>query len=219
MNIVVLSPHPDDETLGAGGTLLRMKHEGNKIFWLNITDVTEGAQWSIEFVEKRKEQIHSINDKIGFDGFYNLKYLPCSLETIDKGKLINDISTCFEQIRPEWVILPNPQDAHSDHKVVYEAAMACTKIFRYPYVKKITTMEIVSETDFNKEGEAFSPNYFVDITDFIEEKVEALKIYDTEMGTAPFPRNYDAIKALALLRGGTSGVKYAEAFKIVKWIE
>lgn len=219
MNIVVLSPHPDDETLGAGGTLMRMKKEGNHIFWINVTDIVMGNIWSDMFVERRKHQIEGINKKYQFDGFYNLKYLPCSLENIDKGELIGKISECFTQIRPEWVILPNPGDAHTDHRIVYEAAMSCTKVFRYPYVKKITTMEIISETDFNKDGKSFSPNYFVDITRFIDDKIETMKIYDTELGEVPFPRNLDAIKSLALIRGGTAGVKYAEAFKIVKWID
>lgn len=219
MNIVILSPHPDDETLGAGGTLLRMKKEGNQVYWLNITDVVSGDNWSDKFVERRIEQIECINKKYQFDGFCNLKYIPCSLENVDKGELISKISEYFMQIKPEWVILPNPGDAHTDHRVVYEAAMSCTKVFRYPYVKKITTMEIISETDFNKNGDAFSPNYFVDITDFIDDKLETMKIYDTELGEAPFPRNLEAIKSLALVRGGTAGVKYAEAFKIVKWID
>lgn len=81
------------------------------------------------------------------------------------------------------------------------------------------TMEIISETDFSKTGEAFSPNYFIDITDEMENKLNALSIYDTELGVVPFPRNLEAIKALALLRGGQAGCQYAEAFKIIKEIE
>ena len=80
-------------------------------------------------------------------------------------------------------------------------------------------MEILSETDFGDADNPFIPNYFVDISDYIEKKINALNIYDTEMGVPPFPRNYEAIRALATLRGGMSGVRYAEAFKIIKWIE
>ena len=80
-------------------------------------------------------------------------------------------------------------------------------------------MEILSETDFSKNGKAFSPNYFVDITEYLDEKIEALKIYDTEFAEAPFPRNLEAVKALALLRGGASGCHYAEAFKVIKEID
>lgn len=219
MKILVVSPHPDDETLGAGGTLFEMKNKGNQIYWLNITNVDENSSWDKKFVLKRKKQINDVLNKYQFDGYYDLGYLPCSLENINKSVFIADIKKCFEKVRPTWVILPNPNDAHSDHKVVYEACMSCTKVFRYPYIKKITVMEIVSETEFNKDGESFSPNYYIDITNTIDEKIKTMEIYDTEIAEPPFPRSRENVKALAMIRGAASGVKYAEAFKIIKWIE
>lgn len=90
--------------------------------------------------------------------------------------------------------VPNPYDAHTDHMITYEVGMSCSKIFRYPYIKRIMTMEILSETDFSKTGEQFSPNYFIDIEDVIEDKVNAMKIYDTELGEPPFPWNWEAIR-------------------------
>lgn len=80
------------------------------------------------------------------------------------------------------------------------------------------TMEIVSETDFGRPQNPFLPNYFVDITDFMEQKIEAAKIYDTELGETPFPRSVENIKALATIRGAAAGVKYAESFRLIKYI-
>lgn len=219
MNVVVVSPHPDDETLGAGGTLLKLKQEGNKIYWINVTNVDNGSGWDKSFVEMRQLQISKVIMKYGFDDYFDLRFEPCSLENIDRSSLIGSISKTFQIIKPNWIIIPNPQDAHTDHKIVYEACMTCSKIFRYPYVKKITVMEIPSETDFSKEGEAFSPNYYVDITETLDDKLDVMKIYDTELGEPPFPRSLENIKALAMVRGGTAGVKYAEAFKVIKWID
>lgn len=219
MKILVVSPHPDDETLGAGGLLIKRKTKGDRIYWLNITDVDSEHGWSKEFVSKRKKQIEEVRKFFSFDGFYNLKFPPSELEEIKKGTIISAISSVVNEVKPDWIILPNPNDAHTDHRVVFETCMACTKSFRYPYIKKILTMEILSETDFSKTGEPFSPNYFVDISKFINEKIDALKIYDTEMGEAPFPRNYEAIKALALLRGGMAGCMYAESYRIIKEID
>lgn len=79
-------------------------------------------------------------------------------------------------------------------------------------------MEILSETDFGRPEMPFYPNYFVDISNYIEKKIEALKIYDTEMGRHPFPRSEENIKALAVLRGAMAGVPYAEAFRLIKKI-
>lgn len=219
MKIVVVSPHPDDETLGAGGTLLRYKAAGAEIYWVNVTDVEENQGWDNEFVKHRKEQIKKICEYYDFDGVYNLKFQPSQLENMDKGTLIEQIGDCFKKIQPEWVILPDCNDAHSDHKVVFESGMVCTKTFRYPYIKKIMTMEILSETDFGKPTNPFIPNYYIDITDFMDKKLEVLSIYDTEMGEPPFPRSLESVKALGTLRGGTAGVRYAEAFKLIKCIE
>ena len=80
-------------------------------------------------------------------------------------------------------------------------------------------MEIISETDFGKPDNPFVPNFFVDITDYIDKKLEAMKIYDTELGEPPFPRNLEVIKSLANVRGAAAGCQYAEAFKLIKCIE
>lgn len=217
--MVVVSPHPDDESLGAGGLIIKHKIAGDQVFWINVTDVEKNQGWDDKFIEKRRIQIEKICQFYNFDRFYNLKFQPASLENMKREELISAFGKCIQEIEPDWVILPNPSDAHSDHFVTYEVGMSCTKAFRYPSVKKIMTMEIISESDFSKNGESFSPNYFVDITDVMENKINALKIYDTEFGEPPFPRNLEAVKALALLRGNVSGCRYAEAFKIIKEID
>ena len=78
------------------------------------------------------------------------------------------------------------------------------------------TMEIVSETDYGRPENNFVPNYFVDITEYINHKINALKIYTTEIGEPPFPRSIENVMALATLRGGMSGVRYAEGFRLIK---
>lgn len=219
MKIVVVSPHLDDETLGAGGFLLKRKSLGDEIYWINVTNISTDYGYSREYVDSKEKQISAVNTFFSFEKSFDFQLKPCSLETLDKNTLIEKFDTCFKDIQPNWLVLPNPSDAHSDHKIVFEAAMACSKVFRYPYIKKIMTMEILSETDFSKTGETFSPNYFVDITDFMGQKLEALKIYDTEIGTHPFPRSLESVTALATLRGAASGVKYAESFKMIKAID
>lgn len=219
MKIVVVSPHPDDETLGAGGFIIKHKQNDDKVYWINITDIVEGDVWSKDFVQHRREQIDKICKFYDFDGFYNLRYRPCSLENIKKDNLIENFGKCIDEIRPDWIVLPNPTDAHSDHYITYEIGIICSKIFRYPFVKRIMTMEILSETDFGKGEDAFKPNYIVDISEYIGKKIEALNIYDTEIGKPPFPRSIEAVRALALLRGSMAGCKFAEGFKMIKFIE
>lgn len=83
---------------------------------------------------------------------------------------------------------------------------------------QIMTMQIISETDFGSPIDPFSPNYYIDITDYMDKKLEAMKIYDTELGEPPFPRSIQNITAQAQLNGIGGGVKYAEVFRLIKCI-
>lgn len=219
MKILVISPHPDDETLGAGGTLLRYKKENKKIYWLNITDMKLEYGYEEEEIEKRQEQIRKIDKKYGFNGMYNLRLEPSGLDKYPRNQLISKLSSIISEIEPSTIILPYRYDIHSDHKIVYDSIHAVSKIFRYPTIKRILCMEIVSETEFASNENGFIPNYFIDITPYLKEKIEIAKIYESELGEHPFPRSTESLKALAIIRGASSGVKYAEAFRLIKNIE
>lgn len=219
MKIMAISPHPDDETLGAGGSLLKLKALGNEIYWLNVTDIDAGGGYNDAFLEKRKIQIDRIRKYFGFSDFINLKFPPTELNDSIKGELIKAIGEALDKVKPDCIILPDYNDAHSDHKYTFEAAHACSKIFRRGYIKRILTMEIISETNFGMPQDWFKPNLYIDITDYYDRKVEAAGIYDSELGQLPFPRSFEALKAQAVIRGTEAGVLYAEAFRVVKEIE
>lgn len=218
MNVLVVSPHPDDETLGAGGTILRYKDEGHKVYWLNITAILTEYGWDKEKVQKKEDQIQRINKFYDFDGFLDLKLPTSRLESIDTANIIEKIGSYIMEIEPNVMILPDYNDVHSDHKKVFEWLYACSKSFRYPSVKKVMTMEIVSETDFGLNENHFVPNIFVDITRYADKKIEAMNIYSSEIGMFPFPRSEENIKALYTMRGATAGFKAAEGFRLVKEI-
>lgn len=218
MRTLVVSPHPDDETLGAGGTILRLLAEGNEVYWLNVTAVLNTNKFSRDMIERRKEQLQEIENFYHFSGVYHLNMPTTELESIDSDKAIGRIGGVFREIKPEVLILPDYNDAHSDHKRVFDWCYACSKVFRFPFIKQIMTMEIVSETDFGSPVDTFNPNFYVDITDYIDGKIQAMEIYDTELGSFPFPRSIENIRALAMLNGTRSGVKYAEAFRLIKCI-
>lgn len=219
MKLLVVSPHPDDETLGAGGTVLKYKSQGHQIYWLNFTDMSKEVGFTDEQMAKRKTEIEEVCKLYNFDGFYNLELNTTLLDTYRKTDLIQRISKIIQTIEPNIVILPYYQDVHSDHKIVFDIVFSCTKVFRYPYIKKILMMEILSETDFSIYNEGFLPNYFVDVSDFFEKKIEIMEIYKSELGESPFPRSIENIKALGRFRGASAGSLFAEAFILLKGIE
>lgn len=218
MNILVVSPHPDDETLGAGGSLLKLKEE-NKIYWLNITDLCADLGYTKNQMNVRSEQIEKIKNFYRFDGTKNLMLPTTKLREVPDNEVISAIGNYIDEISANWIFLPDYNDAHSDHKIVFDWCLACTKVFRHPSVKNVLTMEILSETNFGHPDSPFIPNFYFDISDTLEQKIQASMIYDTEMGKHPFPRNQEDIKALAMLRGSEAGVKYAEAFRVIKMIQ
>lgn len=218
MKILVVSPHPDDETLGAGGALLKWKNEGHQIYWLNITGVDGNKNYSDDFQKNRKMQIEKVTKFFGFEKIYLLNLPTAQLDNYNSSDAIGKISQVFSEVKPEMIILPDYNDVHTDHRCVYDWCYSCSKVFRYPSIKKILTMEIVSETEFGGPRNPFVPNCFVDITNYLEQKIEAFKIYESEIGEMPFPRSEENIRALATVRGATAGVRYAEAFKLIKEI-
>lgn len=220
-NVIVISAHPDDETLGAGGTMLKHVANGDNVFWLIVTNVFENQGFSSERVESRQEEIRKVEKLFGITKTYLLDYPTMTLSSSSLLKMVPEISTVFSEVKPEIIYTLNRSDAHSDHRVIFDAVMACTKSFRYPFIKQILMYECISETEFAPAlaEKAFLPNYFVDITEYIDKKNEIMKVFESEIAEHPFPRSLDNIKALAHFRGASVGVKYAEAFQLIKFID
>lgn len=215
--VLCVAPHPDDETLGVGGTLLRRKSEGANLAWLIVTSISIESGWSAEKVQQRADEIRRITQLYEFDEVYCLNFKTTQLDTIPIGDLIAAVSDVFKAFKPEEIFVPHPADVHTDHRVVFDAVSACTKWFRYPSVKRVLAYETLSETDFGLgTDQAFRPNVFVDIEHFLSEKIHAMDIYASEVGEFPFPRSHEAIRALATLRGAASGFKAAEAFEMLR---
>ena len=218
--VLVLAVHPDDETLGSGGTLLKHKAKGDEIHWLIATEIKECEGFAKELVEERNREIEKVAELYGFDSVNRLEFSTMRVDEYSMSELIGKISKVFQKIQPDIVYLPFKSDVHSDHRKIFEAAYACTKTFRYPFIKKIYMMETLSETEFAPalKEDSFIPNVYVDISEFFEKKLEIMRIFKTELGDHPFPRSEKNLKALATLRGATAGCKYAEAFMLLKEI-
>jgi LmbE family N-acetylglucosaminyl deacetylase len=219
--VIVIAAHPDDEILGAGGTLLKHIHDGDLLSWLIVTKVSKENGFSKKRVTSRQHEIEMVKKMVGFSSIYQLNYPTMSLNSESVNRMIPEISSIFLEFEPEIIYVMNRSDAHSDHRYTFEAVVACTKSFRYPFIKKVLMYECISETEFAPQlpEKVFIPNYFVDISDFFDKKIKIMQVYESEMGEHPFPRSIENIKALAVFRGASAGVKYAESFQIVKMID
>ena len=219
-NIVIISAHPDDEILGAGGTLLKHRDNGDNIYWIIITNISEKQGFSAKDVNLRQAEIKKVANILDIKKTFSLDYPTMSLNSETVNEMIPKLSKVFSSVKPEFIYCLNRSDAHSDHRFTFDAVMACTKSFRYPYLKRVLMYECISETEFAPplHEKAFIPNYFVDVSDFINKKIDALRCYASEMRKYPHARSYEALKSLSKYRGSSVGVKDAEAFCIERLI-
>lgn len=214
--IVIVAPHPDDETLGCGGTILRHSAEGDAVHWLIATTLPVGN----DAFRKRKSEIDEVAHRYGFSSVHNLSFPTTNLDTIAMGELISGISAVFSKVVPDTVYVPYRGDIHTDHAIVFDAVASSTKCFRLNSVKRILAYETLSETDYgiNPDLNGFRPNVFVDISGYLETKIEIMRLYSGELADFPFPRSEQAMRCLAALRGAAAGCQAAEAFMLLKEI-
>jgi len=131
--------------------------------------------------------------------------------------LINEISKVLVDIEPEIIYFQHFADVHTDHRIAFDAIYSCTKNFRFPFIKRILLFETLSETEFAPavRNNAFVPNVFVDVTEYLEKKIKIMELFTTEQMNEPLPRALSTIEALARYRGSRIGVRYAEAFTLI----
>ncbi|TET39270.1 MAG: PIG-L family deacetylase [Planctomycetota bacterium] len=220
-NILVISPHPDDETLGCGGTLLKYASQGVKLHWLLVTACDEN-EYSTDAIRTQETQVKQVKEAYPFKKLHWLKYPTTRLEETPITTPIEAFSSIADEVKPEIVFIPWAHDVHSDHRLVAEASASAFKSFymsRYG-IRKILAYETLSETEasFQFRETTFTPNVFEDISTTIDRKIELFRMYQTEVQPEPMPRSESGIKALARYRGATINCKYAEAFILLREI-
>lgn len=216
--VMVLAPHPDDETLGCGATLLRLRRGGAAVHWAVLTRMTRAGGFTAARIRRRHLELSRVARHYRFEGTHLLGFPTKRLDTVPREDLVSALSRLLAEVKPDTLFVPHGGDAHSDHRVGFETAISCVKSFRCPGIKRVLAYETLSETEFSQTGHVFSPNSFCDVTDFMEGKLAAFRLYAGEGGSHPFPRSEERIRALALLRGGTAAVPMAEAFCLLKEI-
>ncbi|MBQ4861999.1 PIG-L family deacetylase [Pseudoalteromonas sp. MMG013] len=216
--VAVIAPHPDDETLGCGGTILKHLNAGDEVHWIIVTQISEEVGFSKDRIRTRRNEVKQVADAYNMTSYSWLEHVATTLSPNTLSDLIGDLSGVINRLKPDQLYVPYPGDIHSDHEVVFNAIAACSKSFRYPFIKKICCYETLSETEFsvNPMNPVFKPNLFVDISDYLERKIDIMHLYKGEILPVPFPRSEENMRALARYRGAVAGCSMAEAFMILK---
>lgn len=219
MRILVIAPHPDDETLGCGGALLRHRAEGCEIHWIVVTS-TFLPQWSDEFIERKAQEVAAVGEAYGMASIQKLGFPTTRLDEIPMSQLIDGLRQGIENVRPDVVYLIHDGDVHTDHHAVFTATLSVLKTFYMKKwgVRRILSFETLSSTEAapQQSHRLFIPNVYTEVTPYLERKLELMAMYQTEVLSDPLPRGPSAIRALARYRGASIGVEYAEAFMLIR---
>lgn len=219
MKILVIAPHPDDEIIGVGATIVKYVAQGHIIY---VCVTTKGSMPLFEqqkVMKTRRETIFA-HELLEIKETFFLDFPAVMLEQIPRHEINDKILTVVSEVEPDIVYIPHFGDMQKDHQIIAEAAMVALRPKYKHKVKAVYAYETLSETEWNipHAANAFIPNVYVDVTGFIDKKIEAMKLYESQLADFPNPRSLEAIEALAKYRGSTINVKAAEAFMLIREI-
>lgn len=216
--ILAISTHPDDETLGMGGTLLKRRSQGDHLYWMIVTSAKEPL-WSKEIIQKKDEEIRLVTQAYGFEKTFRLGFPATKLDGSYRNEIIASMRSVMEEVRPDIVFMMFGKDIHTDHRVAFDCTIVVMKPFVHKLsVRKIYCYETLSSTEMAPPlpENAYIPNAYCDISDYLEEKIRIMGLYKSEKQKFPMPRCTESIRALARFRGGIIGVPYAESFLVLR---
>lgn len=226
-SILVVAAHPDDELLGCAGTIARHVRAGHTV---NVAILAEGStsRDATRDVAAHGEELSELTRAAQAAGrVLGVNSVEClglpdnrmdSLDLLDVVKVVEDL---IARHRPDTIYTHHLGDVNVDHKVTQRAVFTAARPLPGHPVARILSYETVSSTEWMPAGSAptFAPNWFVDISDTLDTKLESLAVYEGEMRDWPHPRSLKAVEHLARWRGAQVGCDAAEAFMLLRHVD
>ena len=218
--ILIVAAHPDDEILGCGGTISRLK-DSNQIKVIFMTDgISARKNISKLKVKKRKNASLKLFRYLNLEKPTYLTFPDNQMDKIPLLKVVRKIEKEIKIFKPSIIFTHYSNCLNIDHRITFEAVITACRPINNLSVKKILSFETPSSTDWALfKGKSFQPNYFIDISKHIKNKIKLIKFYNEELRNYPHSRSIRSIKSLASFRGVSCGVEYAEGFYLNRSIE
>lgn len=225
--VLVVVAHPDDEVLGAGGTISKRTRSGDRVVCLVLGDGVSSRYDSPdrvarEEIERRREQAQQSGEILGIDGWYFRDFPDNRFDAVDLLDLVKEIETMAEQEQPDIIYTHHSGDLNIDHQRTHRAVMTAFRPEPGCTVQEIYSFEVLSSTEWHSRGagDLFAPNVFVEVEEEDwARKLEAMRCYSDELEPFPHPRSEEAIESLAKRRGSQAGHPLAEAFVLERRIQ
>jgi LmbE family N-acetylglucosaminyl deacetylase len=201
MKILIVASHPDDEVLGMGGTIKKLSKK-NSIILCIVSEGTSAQYSDQKMIEIRKNACLKSGKLLGFPDQ--------KLDSISNLQINQFLEKIVSKHRPDIVFTTPNNDLNNDHLIVHNSTLVATRPLRSS-VKRLLSYEIPGYTKTS-----FHPNVFEDISKELKYKINAFKIYKSEIEKFPYPRSIEAIRNLSIYRGLQSGFKNAESFILIR---
>ncbi len=217
--VLVVAPHPDDETLGVGGTIAKYSAQGDEVFVLMVSGNLPPI-YSRKAYEETVSEAYSAFSVLGVEKSEFLEIPATMIGDQPLHEVNARISKVVNDFNPHIVLCPYP-DRHIDHRLVFDSVMVATRpVGVGKDIEIVAAYETLSETHWNAPHiePNFTPNWVVDISDHISKKLNALECYKSQISEFPGPRSIEAVESLAKFRGTQAGFGYGEGFHIVRMI-
>ena len=222
--LLIIAAHPDDEVLGCGGLISKIKNAGGRVFVLFITNGTtqDFSPIGVSTADERKKEIESVVTFLKIDGYkiafpgndYHLQ-----LDRLGQKQLIHEIERgkeiSLEEIKPDIIAFHSVNDYNQDHEAVAKAAFSACR--PSPKENKFVPNVILSfeeSTDFWSLNGQKKLNFFVELSEEeINNKIKAISLHKSQLKSEKgHPRHLDVIRAIALHRGSAIGKSWAEGY-------
>ena len=221
--ILVVAAHPDDEVLSMGGLLAIAKKNTIPVSVLflgeGVSARFDKTQFSsAAFYDAHKTRMEGAAKALKFLGIEDITYgshLCCRFDGVENLDLVRVIEAKIDEFKPSQIFTHNPIEVNIDHRLTYKAVETAVRPKPGLSVKKIYSFEVPCSGNWTFEG-AFKPNTYLDIESVWQEKLFAWHCYEGEERPFPFPRSEKGLEVLANYRGMQSGIKLAEAFKLLR---
>lgn len=225
MKTLIIAAHPDDEVLGCGGTIARLNQQGHEVYLAILGEgitsrFSKRDKVDFSLVEKLRADSIKVADLLGAKEIFHYDLPDNRFDTVPLLDIVKTIEELIEKIYPEAVYTHHGGDLNIDHAVVFRAVLTATRPKPSSPVRELFSYEVPSSTEwsFNNFRPRFDPNFFVDIKDTLEVKIQAMGIYESELNAFPHPRSPESITAIARRWGSVAGLDAAEAFQMIRKI-
>lgn len=219
--VAVIVAHPDDEVLGAGGTIARHAALGHDVHPVFLADGVGARGADAIAAERRAAAGRGAAKLLGAHPPRFLGFPDNRLDTVALLDVIQSLERVLAEIDPGVVYTHHGGDLNIDHVICHRAVLTACRPQPQCRVRRIYAMEVASSTEWGTTGtaQAFLPTHFVDISEHAAVKRRALEAYAEEMRDFPHARSYAAVEAHDRARGAAVGLAAAEAFMVLRQIE